>query len=433
MARQALLALMLVLSLSAEVRAAEDSGDADILYEAGVSAFDRKRYFEALAFFSQANRLAPSAEVTRLMARTLSALGRYREAFNTYERYVTAFEISEGVRAEALAEQQRLEEHLALVQITTEPPGAELFVESETAGNVGTSPRRVAVRLFAGDAEVTKAKPGTTQVTKVIARAEGYHSSFIEVEAVVGKTVPASLVLTPRRGILVVTSDPPGAEVRLEGQAELLGTTPLELSLREGAARVVVSAPHRLPQLREGTVREGQRLALHVALVLDLNAVAVLVVESNVRSASVQLDGQVLGATPLLREGVEPGRRTVRVTAPGHDPWQTQVLFEPGSSTRVNAELVDPSKRRWLGWRWIAYGTGAVMLAAGAGVGLAARNARDDFFAGPDRDRYDSVDRLNLSADLCLGAGAVILAATAMWHVLAKPPAASQGTVRVDR
>ena len=69
--------------------------------------------------------------------------------------------------------------------------------------------------------------------------------------------------------VLVVTTTPPGAWVRVDG--EDVGTTPLELPLAEGAHDIRVSKPGHVAQLRRVTLVAGvqERVALELAPLPD--------------------------------------------------------------------------------------------------------------------------------------------------------------------
>lgn len=66
---------------------------------------------------------------------------------------------------------------------------------------------------------------------------------------------------------------------------------------------------------------------------------ATLKVSSNVRGAQVLVDGEVIGQTPLLREGIAPGAHTIEVRSEGFTSWTAKVDMEPKGRTLFNVEL----------------------------------------------------------------------------------------------
>jgi len=159
-----------------------------------------------------------------------------------------------------------------------------------------------------------------------------------------GGSVAAGAVLATalylRTGTLVVTSDPPGAQVQVDGR--LAAPTPAvvgELPLRVPHT-VVVSAPDRRtftqtvqPDLRHPTVR------IHAVLPA---AVGDLVIDSDPPGAEARLDGMPLGRTPVTASGVRLGERhRVDLTMPGREIDQFVVLPET-DVTRLRRTLPPP-------------------------------------------------------------------------------------------
>lgn len=64
-----------------------------------------------------------------------------------------------------------------------------------------------------------------------------------------------------------------------------------------------------------------------------------LYVLSHPAGASVIVDGQVVGTTPLLVTNVTPGSKTVRLELAGHKPWSSTVHVAVGQRVRVAASL----------------------------------------------------------------------------------------------
>jgi serine/threonine protein kinase len=148
--------------------------------------------------------------------------------------------------------------------------------------------------------------------------------------------------LTPGR--LTVRSTPPGAAVRVDGR--LRGRTPLVL--RDMPLRVV-----RVTVERDGYRPDDRRVALSAArpsvtveaqLSPSTPAAAAattgaLVIESRPVGATVFMDGQAIGVTPLSLPDQAPGTRRIRLQLEGFNPWVTTALVQAGTRTRVAASL----------------------------------------------------------------------------------------------
>lgn len=64
-----------------------------------------------------------------------------------------------------------------------------------------------------------------------------------------------------------------------------------------------------------------------------------LQVTANVEGAKVEVDGDVVGRTPVERVEVGPGEHRVRVTREGYAPWSTIVELDEGARVQIRAPL----------------------------------------------------------------------------------------------
>jgi hypothetical protein len=91
--------------------------------------------------------------------------------------------------------------------------------------------------------------------------------------------------------------------------------------------------------------------------------------------ATVVLDDQRRGTTPLTVEPLEPGRHRVRIEMTGRFPWKNEVTLAPGQNLLVSVSRDELAPRRvWT--RYAAYGSAggaALSLGAAAVFGILAR------------------------------------------------------------
>jgi hypothetical protein len=143
-----------------------------------------------------------------------------------------------------------------------------------------------------------------------------------------------------RTGTLVVTSDPPGAQVQVDGRpAAPTPTVVEELPLR-APHTVVVSAPDRksYSQTLPADLRQSS-LRIHAVLPPALGD---LVIDSDPPGAEARLDGKPLGRTPVTASGVRLGERhRVDLSMPGREIDQFVVLPE-ADGTHVRRTLPSP-------------------------------------------------------------------------------------------
>ncbi|HEX9188730.1 MAG TPA: TonB family protein [Vicinamibacteria bacterium] len=142
-------------------------------------------------------------------------------------------------------------------------------------------------------------------------------------------------------GTLRVESDPPGARVRVNGEAK--GATPLDLAdLPFGAYTVRVDLRGYEPQSRDVTVDSASPAAvLRLALARPAAPPSGTAdVVSTPAGAAVSVDGRPAGVTPLTRLKLKPGRYRLEVSLPGHETWAGTVEVAAGQAGRVDVRLV---------------------------------------------------------------------------------------------
>lgn len=174
---------------------------------------------------------------------------------------------------------------------------------------------------------------------------------------------PAPEVAPANAGRLLVRTTPSGASVEVDGVAR--GVTPLALrDLELGSRRITVT--------RRGYIAEERRVVLTAArpsrsLELRLTAAAAtapkpaaaapgagpasaardragattgaLVIESRPPGATVMVDGQNRGVTPLVIEALAPGDYRVSLSLAGYQPFATTVRVVAGERARAAASL----------------------------------------------------------------------------------------------
>ena len=178
----------------------------------------RGEYLRALAFLLQSNRLANNPSVVFNIAGAYRALGQFDQAYQYYTTYID-LEPDEGLRREADRVREQLVGRIALVEITSDPPGGTIYVDRRDLGSRGATPHTLAV------------PPGATTIHVDL---PGFEPATLEVTAVRGESRAASFVLEPLLGSVQIFGEPEGAEVRLEGEPTVLGTLPASFEVPVG-------------------------------------------------------------------------------------------------------------------------------------------------------------------------------------------------------
>ncbi|WP_434386158.1 TonB-dependent receptor domain-containing protein [Melittangium boletus] len=317
-----LLLLLSLLLVPAAVRASNTADEADVSFEVGNQAYARRQYVEALRSYFTSYRLVPNRNVLYNIARCYEALGRYNEAYRYYND-LTREALPAVDAAEVERALERLRPKVALIRITTDPPGAEVFVDREDLGARGLSPQTLA--LPAGRHEVMVHK-------------DGYRRATVSVEMTPGRAEQRTFTLELITGGVRLTGTPPGAEVRASPDGPVLGQVPGTLRFTPGQHVLHVSAPGHTPAQVVVDVVADEDVPFSVALSPRPPPTGRLIVTANRDNATVRVDGRPMGFTPTvitLTEGEHDLEVESRDVSPLHQPVQVRADQE----TRVHAPL----------------------------------------------------------------------------------------------
>jgi outer membrane receptor for ferrienterochelin and colicin len=305
--------------------AAEDVADeAQFHFTRGNQLYRQGRFDDALSEFYASNRLVPNRNVQFNIARCLEQLKLYDEAFRAWSD-LGRQEVPPAERAAINGAIEKLRPHLALVNVTSEPPGAEIFANRRDLGSLGTTPRLLALA------------PG--RVTILLDR-PGYRSAEVAVELVKGKEQPAGATLERIYGAVVFRSLPPGASLR-EGAADgpVIPSGPEPTRLVPGRHVVFVAAPGFQPARLEIDVVPDAVTPIDVPLALAAAPTGAIVIRANVDGALVRVDGREMGFTPAVIEGVPVGDRAIEVAQEGRATFHGHVTVEQGRRSFLDVRL----------------------------------------------------------------------------------------------
>lgn len=204
------------------------------------------------------------------------------------------------------------------IDVQSTPAGAEVYLNGELKGITPYEIRGLA----AGNHPLEIRKDDYDQVVRNV-RLEAGQNKKLDIE------------LVAATGLLLVESDPQGAEVIIAGVSK--GTTPLLLTdLPLGEYEMEFRSPQLLP--RTVDARLVDRSPVHVMADLMSN-MARLEVDSVPAGAEVRIDGVLKGTTPAVIEDVMPGESDVRVSKQGYTPYVKRMTFEAMRPYKINPTL----------------------------------------------------------------------------------------------
>lgn len=316
------LATFLVASLAAPrgVRADDVADEADLQFQLGAERYQAADYRGALQHFLASNRLVANKNVMFNIARTYEQLGQFPEAYRYYT--LTLQDANEAMRARVKQSMDRIAPNVAVLQVTSKPPGASIYIDRKDLGARGVTPASLGFEKGAH---------------KVILELPGYEPAEIgPVDLSRGQTTPVTATLREIIGTVTIKGGFEGAQVRVDDdKLPPTCSLPCNLTLRPGRHVIFLSAPGHETQAALVEVAPNQTIAVKP----DLRALRVpLTVNTDVREALVTVDGTPVGFTPLVAS-IPVGKHLVRVTLEGFRPVEQTVDVAPTEQVRLDLQL----------------------------------------------------------------------------------------------
>ncbi|NQU08139.1 MAG: PEGA domain-containing protein, partial [Candidatus Abyssubacteria bacterium] len=218
------------------------------------------------------------------------------------------------------------EVQMAKLVVDSRPPGARVFLDSEMRGktpltlaDVASGTHVLAMKLegypdYSGETLADTAEP-----LKI----------FHDFEAAKGALIP--------RGSLSIDSEPPGAEVYIDGENR--GKTPLNMSKLR-------AAEYSIELRRDGyqTLRKHVTLRRDETLRISLNMVETpkfggVRISSRPEGAEVLLNGEYKGVTPLSLYRLAIGKYDVLIRKREYIPFRQEIVCEENVTSDIAASL----------------------------------------------------------------------------------------------
>ena len=138
-------------------------------------------------------------------------------------------------------------------------------------------------------------------------------------------------------GIVIIQSDPEGANVELNGQK--VGTTTGTYQANHYAGEYTLTLRKKLyhPASKTFTLTSGETLEIPVIKLKP--KFGYLEVTTNPTSADVYLDEKYLGKTPLNKDKIASGNHTLRITLDKYQKHQETVILKDGDEKKFDLNL----------------------------------------------------------------------------------------------
>jgi len=205
------------------------------------------------------------------------------------------------------------------IDVTARPEGAKVLLDGESKGVVPVSVFNVA----AGKHLLRVEAPGRRPVEEIVAVADG---DFLTKD----------YDLEQEKGLLLVKTDPEGANVKLGGTS--LGTTPLLLTDLDTDRTYALNIECVGYQAKRVNVTLSGRTPVAVSekLVLDSGVVECV---SEPAGATVQVNGIVRGTTPCRIDKVPKGYATFVFKLRGYEDEKRELRIVPGDSQSLSLSM----------------------------------------------------------------------------------------------
>jgi len=234
-----------------------------------------------------------------------------------YRQLEADFEVT---RLSSQVHEFQLERLPGLLSVVTVPAaGARVNIDGSDVGSTPLEP--------------VELQPGEHVVVVDSDRFEAI-SSTVDIEGG-GTTVVLKVELTPLWAPVTIDSSPRGARVRIDGQE--VGQTPVTTDVLEGAHQLDMRLGGHKPYSTSLNVLANQPYSMPVAMLVPADGWLTLTSEPS--GATVSIDGEFKGQTPLeieLRPRVD---HQISISKSGHDTTSDTIRLESGQTLEVHVSL----------------------------------------------------------------------------------------------
>jgi len=198
----------------------------------------------------------------------------------------------------------------------------------------------VPFRLFVDDEPLATSAGGVAEVDRGVYRLRVETERYLPEEsqldvAGLGKAQMLSLSLRPAWADVQISSQPTGALVRVDD--EPVGTTPLDVQILQGSHTLVLSMAAHKPVTLQQRITAGSALRLE-----DIRlppADGRLVLQSSPPGATISVDGDFHGTTPVTLTLASAQEHHVQLTKPGYRTTAEGVQLLPDEERELSVTL----------------------------------------------------------------------------------------------
>jgi PEGA domain len=377
----------------------------------GTRAYELGRYRMALRHYQAAAALVWRPSLAYNIALCHDKLKEFNQAIINLRRYLRSKPPKKWAERTRRMIRRLMKSAKVTVRVTSFPSGAAVYVNGKAKGVRGRTPASLTL------------KPGKYLM---LVEATGHEPLRKRIRVDVGAKNYLDFQLK-RRSALKVATSVAGALVSIDGGSATLA--PLRRVVRAGRHRIEVRREGYYTVSRVVVIGAGEQSSVFVDL-RPRPRHGYLRVKAQVSGATVRVESEEVGQTPVQRYRLRVGTYRVYVTKKGYQTWEKRITIVSRQVTTVSVRLSPKRSKRQVAW----FVGGAVVtglaLVAGVGTTLAAINASNAYDDLPTASLRQNGRKLTLAADSLFAVGLVfgVLTGILTWQLR---PAPSKADVAV--
>jgi len=198
----------------------------------------------------------------------------------------------------------------------------------------------VAFALFVDDESLTASADGVAEIARGVhqlrVETERYLPEEIQLDvAGLGKAQTLALSLRPAWADVHISSQPPGALVRVDDRP--VGTTPLDAQILQGLHTITLSMAAHKPVTLQQQISAGSALLLEDIELPPADGRVVL--QSTPTGASISVDGNFQGTTPMTLTLSSAQEHGLQLSKPGYRTTSERVKLAPDEERELTVTL----------------------------------------------------------------------------------------------
>ncbi|MDR0895749.1 MAG: SUMF1/EgtB/PvdO family nonheme iron enzyme [Prevotellaceae bacterium] len=215
-------------------------------------------------------------------------------------------------KAETITESFTLQKKYSVINITSNPDNADVYIDGEKVGDTPYSGKN----FSSGKYQVTIKKNGYVDTEKEISVKEA-------------ETITESFTLQKKYSVINITSSPNNADVYIDGKK--MGNTPYSgKDFSSGRYKLIIKKNGYVDAEKEISVKEAETITESFTLKKKATkpptpTYSVINITSNPNNADVYINGKKMGVTPYSNKNISKGKHKVTIKKNGYVDIETEI------------------------------------------------------------------------------------------------------------